>query len=126
MRLKQLRKNRGLYQKNVAEMLGIDRTTYGKYETGDSEPPIEYLIKLADYYNVTIDFLVGRVDDMLPKVNLVFDEEKSLSPEEHKLIEDFRRINSQGKDYVLQSLAMALKIYEKCNIISKLEGEKVT
>ena len=115
MRLKQLRLNRGLYQKQISEMLGVDRTTYGKYETEDSEPPIDTLIRLADFYGVSLDFLVGRIDSPeYSKVEVTFDEEKSLSPDERNMITDFRQINEHGKEYVLQSLAMALQIYKKC------------
>ncbi len=61
-RLKELRKKRGLYQKDIANYLEVDRTTYVKYETGASEPDTETLSKLADLFNVSLDFLVGRDD----------------------------------------------------------------
>lgn len=58
MRLRQLREERNLYQKDVAKMLGVDRTTYVKYENESSEPPIDTLIRLAEYYSVTLEYLV--------------------------------------------------------------------
>lgn len=58
--LKKLRKEKGVLQKDVVAYLGIDRTTYVKYENGASEPDNETLIKIADYYGVTTDFLLGR------------------------------------------------------------------
>ena len=58
--LKKLRAGRGLLQKDVSAFLGVDRTTYVKYESGASEPPIAVLIKLADYYGVTVDRIVGH------------------------------------------------------------------
>lgn len=61
-RLKGLRKERGLYQKDIANYLEVDRTTYVKYETGASEPDTETLSKLADFFNVSLDYLVGRDD----------------------------------------------------------------
>ena len=60
MRLKELRLEKSLYQKDVAAYLGIDRTTYVKYECGVSDPPIETLIKLCNFYSVSLDYLVGR------------------------------------------------------------------
>lgn len=60
MRLKELRTKRGLYQKDIAAMLGIDRTTYVKYETGTSEPNFQMLLKLAEIYDVSTDYLLGR------------------------------------------------------------------
>lgn len=59
-RLKELRKNKGVYQREVAAFLGVDRTTYVKYETGASEPDADTLAKLADYFCVTIDYLLER------------------------------------------------------------------
>ena len=62
-RLKLLRKEKGLYQKDVANYLGVDRTTYVKYETGASEPDTETLARLADYFNVSLDYIIGRETD---------------------------------------------------------------
>lgn len=60
MNLKELRIKNKMYQKDVAKILGIERTTYVKYETGVTEPDIKTLIKLADIFNVTLDYLLGR------------------------------------------------------------------
>lgn len=56
--LRELRTKKGVYQKDVAKYLGVDRTTYVKYERGDSEPSIDIIKKLANYFDVTVDFLV--------------------------------------------------------------------
>jgi len=61
-RLKQLRIERGLNQIDIANMLGVERSTYGKYETGDSSPDYEKLIQLSDFYQVSIDYLLGKTD----------------------------------------------------------------
>lgn len=63
MRLRELRIEKSLFQKDVAAYLGIDRTTYVKYESGASEPPIETLIRLCNYYGVSLDYLVGRSNE---------------------------------------------------------------
>lgn len=60
MNLKELRTKKGLLQKDVAEKLGIGRTTYVRYETGQFEPDIKTLIRLADIFGVTVDYLIGR------------------------------------------------------------------
>ena len=41
-------------------VLGVDRTTYTKYESGKSEPPIEFLEKISDFFGVTVDYLIGH------------------------------------------------------------------
>lgn len=57
-RLKELRKQRGLSQANVAALLKIDRSTYSYYELGRTQPNLSILLRLASYYNVTIDYLL--------------------------------------------------------------------
>ena len=47
-------------QKDIAEMLNMQLTVYRRYETGEREIPLWAAIKLADYYGVTLDYLVGR------------------------------------------------------------------
>lgn len=61
-RLALLRKERHLTKKEVAEYLKIDQSTYGKYELNKREPDYNTLQKLADFYNVSVDFLLGRTD----------------------------------------------------------------
>ncbi len=56
----ELRKSKGLLQKDVARMLGIATNTYSCYETGTNEPSISILLNLADIFDVTIDELLGR------------------------------------------------------------------
>lgn len=65
-RIRNFREDRDLTQKQVAEMLGMSQTGYSKYETGENDIPTQILIKLADYYNTTTDYLLGRTDN--PKV----------------------------------------------------------
>lgn len=65
-KLKMLREDRHLLQKEVAETLGVDRTTYVKYENGNSEPSYEILVRIADYYNVSIDYLLNRKTSCYP------------------------------------------------------------
>lgn len=61
-RLKELREGRRIYQREMAEMLGLSMRGYQCYETDDSEPKLETLVFLADYFNVSVDYLLGRTD----------------------------------------------------------------
>ena len=61
-RLKELRLERGLTQKQVADYLGISDRGYGYYEAGRREPSIECLKKLCDLFEVSADYLIGRSD----------------------------------------------------------------
>lgn len=60
--LKELRKEKGITQKEIADKLNITDRTYGHYETGKREPTIDTLINIADYYNISLDILVGRYE----------------------------------------------------------------
>ncbi|MBQ4066800.1 MAG: helix-turn-helix transcriptional regulator [Clostridia bacterium] len=61
-RLKELRKERGLSQIQVAIFCDITEKAYQNYELKTREPKLEILIRIADFYNVSIDYLVGRTD----------------------------------------------------------------
>ena len=59
-RLKDLREDRDLLQKDVAEMLGISQTVYSRYERGFQTIPVPHLIKLADFYQTSTDYIQGK------------------------------------------------------------------
>lgn len=61
-RLKQLKNERHLLQKDIAEGIGISLRAYQYYESGERKPDVEVLEKLADYFQVSADFLLGRTD----------------------------------------------------------------
>ncbi|MBQ9119652.1 MAG: helix-turn-helix transcriptional regulator [Lachnospiraceae bacterium] len=58
--IKNLREDNDKKQQEVADFLHVKQTTYSKYELGRINIPIEILIKLADYYGVSVDYLLGR------------------------------------------------------------------
>ena len=62
MRLKELRTEKGATQKEVAEVIFCSPLVYSRYERGEREPDIDTLCKLADYFNVTVDYIVCRTD----------------------------------------------------------------
>ena len=63
MRLKEIRKSKGISQLKLALDLNTNQNTISRYETGDREPGINELISLADYFNVSVDYLLGRTDN---------------------------------------------------------------
>lgn len=60
MNLKTIRKQRNMRQEDIARYLNVKQATYSGYESGKYEPTIETLCRLADYYNVSVDYLIGR------------------------------------------------------------------
>ena len=67
MRLKQLRTERGLSQVRLAMELSVSQHTISRYETGEREADYATLIRIADYFDVSVDYLLERTDN--PKVN---------------------------------------------------------
>ena len=67
MILKEIRKAKGISQLKLAMDLNTNQNTISRYETGEREPGINELIKIADYFNVSIDYLVGRTKN--PELN---------------------------------------------------------
>ena len=63
MRLKQIRKAKGISQLKLAMDLHTNQNTISRYETGEREPGIRELISLADYFNVSVDYLLERTDN---------------------------------------------------------------
>lgn len=63
MRLKDLREDNDVKQKQLADYLNIKQNTYSQYENGKREIPIEMLWKLADFYNTSVDYIIGRTDN---------------------------------------------------------------
>lgn len=59
-RIRDMREDADLSQKKVAEYLGIAQTVYSRYERGFQTIPLEHLMKLADFYHVSLDYLTGR------------------------------------------------------------------
>ena len=69
LRIRDLREDRDLKQKQVADYLLCDQSLYSKYERGERPLPLDYADKLADFYGVSVDYLLGRtiVEKPYPK-----------------------------------------------------------
>lgn len=61
-RLRDLREDADLNQTQVAKFLGMSQTGYSKYETGENDIPTRVLIQLADFYQVSVDYILGRTN----------------------------------------------------------------
>lgn len=94
MNLKYLRALRGITQKEVSRAIGCSEVVYNRYENGEREPSIDMLIKLADFFDVTTDFLLGH--------GVAASE--LLSGYEVKLIQASRRADQRARDDALSML----------------------
>lgn len=61
--LRAIREDRDIRQKQLAEILNVSQNTYSRYETGVISLTVEVFVKLADYYNVSVDYLLDRTDN---------------------------------------------------------------
>ena len=66
LRIRDLREDHDLTQKVIAEYLLCDQSLYSKYERGERSMPLDYADKLADYYGVSVDYLLGRTNVRTP------------------------------------------------------------
>lgn len=64
LRIKDMREDNDLTQKQISQMLLCDQSLYSKYERGERETPLKILVTLADYYKVSIDYLIGRTNNL--------------------------------------------------------------
>ncbi len=62
LRIRDLREDNDLYQRNLAEYLGCKQQTYSRYEVGELEPNLRVMAKLAAFYKTSVDFLMGLTD----------------------------------------------------------------
>ncbi|MCI9213934.1 MAG: helix-turn-helix domain-containing protein [Oscillospiraceae bacterium] len=68
MRLKELRRSRRITQLKLAMDLNLTQNTVSRYETGEREPGIAELVRIADYFHISVDYLLERTDN--PEMNL--------------------------------------------------------
>ncbi len=61
-RIRDLREDKDMTQEQLVKILEMHKTTYTNYEQGKREPPFEFIIKLAKFYNVSIDYIAGLID----------------------------------------------------------------
>lgn len=65
-RIRDLREDLEMNQTQFAKILGMSQTGYSKYETGENDIPTEILLKIADYHNTSVDYILGRTDVKKP------------------------------------------------------------
>ena len=105
-RFRELRNARGLSQQKLADNLNTSKSSVNMYERGDREPGLEMLETIADYFNVDMDYLLGKsnvANKALYQSNSTKEHEPSnisdeLSEREETLITNYRQLNTEGKD----------------------------
>lgn len=94
--LKGLREERGLTQKNIADACKVSPTCICQLETGSRSPTGSTLLSLADFFNCSIDYLLGREDDF-GNVTIKTEKPAPLPQDEQKLLDTYRKLDTVNK-----------------------------
>ena len=97
--LKELRKELNITQKDLAKKLDLTQATISDWEVSKVEPSIEWLIRIADFFNVSIDYLVGREDDF-GNVNVITNSSE-LTKDEQALLNCFHKLGPFEREAIL-------------------------
>ena len=110
MKIKELREEKNLSQLNLAKEIGTSQRNIGRWENEENEPSYAQLVKLAEFFNVSIDYLVGREDDYVkPQV------ESTLSYREQKLLRAFSQLDDDEKDKIIEDCEYFANKHTKVN-----------
>lgn len=101
MRLRELRKNRGLRQKDIAEKIGVSPQSYGYYENGINKPDPEMLIKLANFFQCSTDYLLGREDDF-GNITIQTEKPAPLPPDTQELVNIYQALSPAHRSQILE------------------------
>ena len=101
-RLKELREENGLKRSELARDLNINAGTIANYENEIRQAPYEYLILFANYFDVSIDYLLGRE----PYIEVTPLLSGPLSSNERKIIANYRELDSKGRDRVIEYIGL--------------------
>lgn len=112
-RLIKQRKKKKKTQQEMADYLGITRPAYTAYERGNRQPDYETLQKLADFFDVSLDYLLGRTDDPTPPEQKL--DEWGLSEEDMVFFKDFASLSEEDKQKAIEHIRYLKYLAEKQN-----------
>ena len=118
-RLKELRTEKGWKQKDVAEKLSVSAQVYGNYENGVNKPDPDMLAAMADLFEVTVDYLIGRA--VLSDGTDIYDtaavrngaNPSGTRSKERDLLNAYRQLDEKHKDIALQTLQLWASLTKK-------------
>lgn len=98
-KLKELRQEKGLTQKELATMVKLNQTAIGKYERGELEPNLDMLKQLADIFDVSVDYLLGREDDFG-----VVKRESPADKDSEELLSLYRELTPSAQEAIKETI----------------------
>ncbi|BCJ93616.1 hypothetical protein acsn021_11850 [Anaerocolumna cellulosilytica] len=116
-KIRSLRQQNGLSQVSLADIIGVSKSTMSNYERNFSTPDPEVLLKLADYFNVSIDFLFSHQDfgfqSDLTKESVTY-ANSSFNKDESNALTYYNRLSDENKDYIK---GLMIQLYRRENNI---------
>ncbi len=102
--LKELRNESGLTQTQFAEAIGTSQKNISRWELGETEPSVYYLKKIAEFFNISIDYVLGLEDEA---GRIVYQTANStVTPDERKIVKAYRALSPSGKQMILRMLGI--------------------
>lgn len=113
-RLRDLKEDKDLKQSNIASIIKVSENQYGRYERGENDIPLEKALILANFYNVSLDYLAGRTND---KKGF---NKSDLPNSEVELLKKYRSLSKERQIRVLERIDMLAEDQEEENV--KIKG----
>lgn len=111
-RLKMLRKEKKLTQQELSFKLGINRSTYAKYEIGENQTDYDTLQKLADFFEVSTDYLLGRTNNP-KKEDINIDSNKLNEDEFRKWLDIYRSSSPEEREAIIRQAQLTLELIRR-------------
>lgn len=112
-----LKESNQLLQKEIANGIGVSLRSYQRYEYGEREPSVSVLIAIADFFNVSIDYLVGR--DNIDHTKVELQHHLILPEKKEKLLKIFDTLDTHNQGALLERAEMLLETQEENNMAQK-------
>lgn len=106
LHIKELREAKGINMREASKLLSLPYTTYVSYEKGQREPTSEILILLADFFETTVDYLVGRTDTCacVKGPTIIHNSAPEMAPDESDLLHKYRALDEPAKGRIRNAL----------------------
>lgn len=104
--LSKLREEKNISQAKLGEIIGVTQPTINKYENHDNQPDFDTLKKIADYFETSVDYIVGHTDI---RRRIEQTEAYELNETEQKLIDSFRDLTPEQRQCILMTVKTFLK-----------------
>ena len=110
LRLKELREKAGYSQYTFADVFHVSQSAIASWEAGTREPKFATMIRLADFFNVSVDYLLGRTDEMNPSHKISNSDNKELDQKFLKLLSDIESLPPSQQEKFMNMMASTLSL----------------